>query len=385
MNTQMELEKFPEALKSLVEAELAAGNAVVEVGHSFPAPPVGAYIQLANKVTTRKRATIDGLEFYDRNNSLYSGEFTDAQRFFFVLEPPNPPPPEPDMDLIRESHQPKPYATINDMPTGSARPSPSIDSSGNDERHSPPEPTPNWPVDQALTVEESASGTTRVLNFRDQRPPHKIQAALERAVSAKFTPKADGDKLCFEAQANVVGANYLFRLCFDAALSQYNCYSLCMMASWPAQPATNDDYFRRTSRSWFDFWTREFLAANPPMRREGTPELYAQRRDEAIKAEQQLALVSNIQQKIIADMKIGANFRTSHKEGGTEMFWRDNRFVRVDYGDNPNQQQYTNDADFLHMLQQFYQWDVSRNSGTQELSEIDTWRLILRRIDKRMK
>jgi hypothetical protein len=102
---QKELEEFPTALRALIEAELAAGNAVEEVGHRFPAPPAGAYFKLARAVSTRPRAAGDGLAYVERSGS---NEFTDAQRFYFVIEPPNPPPPVPDMDAIRAAHEPKP-------------------------------------------------------------------------------------------------------------------------------------------------------------------------------------------------------------------------------------------------------------------------------------
>jgi hypothetical protein len=96
------LAALPIALRELLNAELAAGNAIAEIGGSFPAPPVGAYVKLARAVTTRPRANGDGLVFYDRNSSAYSGEWTDAKRYFFLLEPSHPPKPEPDMDAIRD-------------------------------------------------------------------------------------------------------------------------------------------------------------------------------------------------------------------------------------------------------------------------------------------
>jgi len=49
----------------------------------------------------RPRLATPGLDFYDRNGSSHSGEFTDAKRHFFVLEPAHPPEPPPDMDAIR--------------------------------------------------------------------------------------------------------------------------------------------------------------------------------------------------------------------------------------------------------------------------------------------
>jgi len=95
---------LPPELRALLDAELAAGNEIAEVGPSFPAPPAGAYFKLAKKVTTRPRKAGKGLRFRDVNSSLYSGEFGDERKFYFILEPPGPPPPEPDMNAIRNSY-----------------------------------------------------------------------------------------------------------------------------------------------------------------------------------------------------------------------------------------------------------------------------------------
>jgi hypothetical protein len=125
-----EFAQFPEVLRHLVEAELAAGNSVTAMEHGFPAAPCGASIRLAGPVTTRPREKTAELAFYDRNNSSYAGEFTDAQRHFFVLEPPRPPEPAPDMDAIRAELEAR-YAAANAsletpdwVPTASGREEP---------------------------------------------------------------------------------------------------------------------------------------------------------------------------------------------------------------------------------------------------------------------
>lgn len=100
-SSRKDVEAMPAALRALLEAEIAAGNDVIEVGHSFPAPPVGAYFRLAKPLQSRAQESGDGIVYYDRNSSLYSGEITDEKRYFFLLEPPHPPEPEPDMDAIR--------------------------------------------------------------------------------------------------------------------------------------------------------------------------------------------------------------------------------------------------------------------------------------------
>lgn len=112
---------MPAALRELVEAELAAGNEIVEVGHSFPAAPVGCYVKLARTVSSRPRASSGGIDFFNRDTSVYSGEFADEKRHFFVLEPPNPPPPEPDMDAIRAAAQPRGQPLGTTPPTALSR------------------------------------------------------------------------------------------------------------------------------------------------------------------------------------------------------------------------------------------------------------------------
>jgi hypothetical protein len=84
------IEELPKALRSLLEAELLTGNEIVEVGHSFPAPPIGGYIKLAKPISTNLDMTKAELIFSERDNSLYSGEYTDSNRRFFILTPPKP-------------------------------------------------------------------------------------------------------------------------------------------------------------------------------------------------------------------------------------------------------------------------------------------------------
>lgn len=95
------LASFPAALRELIDAELKAGNTIIEVANRFPAPPAGAYVMLEKPISTRPRATAGGVTFFARNTSSYAGEFADPERFYFVLESPLPPDPPPDMDAIR--------------------------------------------------------------------------------------------------------------------------------------------------------------------------------------------------------------------------------------------------------------------------------------------
>jgi hypothetical protein len=183
------------------------------------------------------------------------------------------------------------------------------------------------------------------------------------------------------ARATLVGAEYEFWLYFEAALEGCNCYLLTMDVSWSEQASSNSDYYCKTSGSWFDLWTQEFMAAGPPRAGDGSSQRYQQFCQDALNAERQLDSVAAIQQAIIAAMKRGATFGTAHKEGGTNIYWKGDRFIRSDYGDYPDKQLFTDEADFLAKLRKFLHWDVTSNAGRNQLSELDTWRLILRRMD----
>lgn len=380
---QTELARFPAALKALVEAELAAGNTIEEIGHSHPAPPVGAYIKLAHKVSTRPRAPGDGLDVYERSSSLYSGEFTDAKRFFFVLEPPNPPPAEPDTDASRKAHEPKPDALtqLAQRGTGSSMEIALGDgSSRHDEmRERKRSKVPSAPQ-RPLTSTESATSLHHELHFRDQRPPHLVRFALERELMVLFSTALEGERLQLRARANVNGASYEFVLRFVAALPHDNCYSLCTDVSWADQPATSHDYFRHTANSWLELWTRDLMPATPPSAREGSRERYRQFCEATLQAERHLDSVAAVQRAIVDGMKRGGSFGTSHKEGGTSIYWRKGRFIRSDYGDYPDQKELTEEGEFLKMLRQFCHLDVRRNTSSEPLTELDEWRLILRRM-----
>jgi len=97
------LAQFPLKLKRLVEAELVAGNSILEYGGGHPAPPAGGMIKLAKDLQTDLPSD---LSTYARNTSLYHTEITDGDRRYWILTAPHPPPPPVDMDVIRAKHAP---------------------------------------------------------------------------------------------------------------------------------------------------------------------------------------------------------------------------------------------------------------------------------------
>ncbi len=372
---RQQLAEFPAPLRELVEAELQAGNSIMAIENGFPAAPCGASVKLAKAVHDERRRSTAEVSFYARNNSSYAGEFTTEQRHFFVLEPPLPPEPPPDMDAIRKAMEPKPDV-LSQLAQREARSGPEVVRSMLHERVAaqPAQPTPL--PQGALTSTETATSAIRLLHFRDPRPPQAIQFALERDLMTLFAASMQHDRLVLTA--TVVGARYHFELRFLAALPHTLCYSLRVETSWADAAATHHDYYRHTAETWFAHWTRGFMPAETPTADEGSSERYQRICAAALNAEAHLDSVPALQQAIVAAMKQGARFTTSHKEGGTNISWNGENFVRSDHGDYPDHITYASAAHFLDALRKFYDWETSRNVYPEKVSDLVAWRLILR-------
>lgn len=217
------------------------------------------------------------------------------------------------------------------------------------------------------------------LQFRDPRPPHELQGLFERYVMAVFWPGNEGGRLVYRSTPHVNGTAYTFELLFQAATRSTHCYRLRIAASCAHPKPDMEEYIRKSSIGWFDHWTRDLKAGPPPVPGEESPDRYRERVDEALAADGRHVTVAAIQQSILDGMRRGCRFTTSHKEGGTQISYRDGRYLRSDYGESSESQTYRDDASFLEFLRRFFQWEVSRGQPLgAEVPENTAWRLILR-------
>jgi hypothetical protein len=373
-----EFAAFPAELRQLVEEELKAGNTILAIDHGFPAAPCGASIKLAEAVSDTRRKSFGGVNFYPRNNSNYAGEFTTESRHFFVLEPPLPPEPYPDMDAIRQASDGKPEELTQFALTGVPAALPELST----DFMPKPETNPAYLPQRSLTSRETATAVTRLLHFQDRRPPHEIQFELERSLMALFTVSMVEGRLVMTTKAMIVGSPYDFEFRFEASMFLVNCYSLRVETSWANAAATNHDYCRKTAAGWFSHWTRDFTPCNPLSPDEGSSVRYEKICAASLNAEAHLDTVPVIQQTILAEMKRGMSFAMSHKEGGSSIYWRNGTFAKTDYGDYPGHRNFSSDEEFLKFLRQFYDWETSKNAYPEKVSEFAAWKLILRLLRK---
>ncbi len=223
-----------------------------------------------------------------------------------------------------------------------------------------------------------ANGASRLVHFRDPRPPEEVRTALERALKVLFSPERVGSQLTLRSDSRINGAACRLTLIFEAALKISNSYSLRIDISWADLPEASREYHRKAAAGWLDVWTRDLSPASPPAPHENSPQRYEALVQQTLSAESHLDSVAKLQAEVLARLRNGASFSTAHKEGGTRIYWQGGRFIRSDYGDNESEQSFDDERAFLAFLRRFFDHEIARGTDRDKVSEEAAWRLILR-------
>jgi len=220
--------------------------------------------------------------------------------------------------------------------------------------------------------------TMRQFHFRDRRPLHEIQFAVERELMTLLRPLPESSGLEFQASSKSNGVPYRVLLRLTAALPSTNCYLLQFEAAEhdlsPAPPQS----WGKAMDGWVNLWCRDFESAPAPEPGAGNLESALQLAEQARAAEAHLTDVPAVQRAILEALRHGATYATAHKEGGTNIAYQRGRFVRVDYGESPSREEFHDEAAFLAFLRKFYDWETSRSCYPEKIPEYDAWKLILR-------
>ncbi len=224
---------------------------------------------------------------------------------------------------------------------------------------------------------------TRQIHFRDRRPPHEVQFVLERELMTLLQPSVEDSRLTFRAASKSNGVAYRVRLQLEAALLLTNCYLLEFEAAEKDLSAERPDGRGKALDGWVDLWTRDFKGKAAPEPGTGSVERAQNLIERALAAEAHLTTVPAVQQAILAALREGATYSTAHKEGGTNIRYQSDCFVRADYGESDRREVFRDETAFLKFLRQFYDWETSRNTYPQKVSDFEAWKLLLRLLQEK--
>ena len=194
-------------------------------------------------------------------------------------------------------------------------------------------------------------------------------------------PVVGDNYLQYIAESRINGVPYRILLRYEAALANTRCYSLRIEMSWDDQPATAHDYHCKSSAAWLDLWFSRYEPSTPAPANGRAERLYQDDVAAAVSFESHLVDVSAVQQAVLLGLRDGCRFSTSHKEGGTRIFFQHGHYFRSDYGDNVSNERYPDESTFLAALRQFYDWQTSRAIYPEKVDEHTAWKLILRLLE----
>ncbi|MGA2665515.1 MAG: hypothetical protein ABSF83_11265 [Nitrososphaerales archaeon] len=177
------------------------------------------------------------------------------------------------------------------------------------------------------------------------------------------------------------------RLRFEAALPEGNWYSL-QLSAWVPRAWYTEDEFRKNADTAFEFWTRNLQTAPSPGNADpASRELYDQRVHAALEEEARLAgekedqePVTALKQEILAELRRGRSFRTSHSEGGTTIYFDGKTFVHSTYGEQESLDVLATDDEALESIRALYDWDSRKDSFPHPTPDLEVWRFIQRKL-----
>lgn len=221
------------------------------------------------------------------------------------------------------------------------------------------------------------------LHFRDERAPEEIKVELERKLMVLLHPVGENGQYVVHGQGKSTGALSKVTLSLDEVCAADNLYTLKAEFDWTGSDPVNDEYFTNSSRSWFDYWTRDFLAVPSPGSDDYSMPRYRMVADKALHFERNLETPEDVRAEIVRRMTDGATFSTAHKEGGTVIRWlRDHQFQSSDYGESNETRLFKSEVDFFAYLRRFFHMEITRPTYPEEPDELTAWILILRRLNE---
>lgn len=232
------------------------------------------------------------------------------------------------------------------------------------------------------TAPHDMTSITRSISFHDPRPPQEIRMDLERDLMVLLNAMVEDSRLVMPGTVKVDGATCAVVLRFEAAGVRTNWYSLVFEMAWGELPSDSHAYHRHAADGWFDLWARNFTDTGKTFPEKNCTKRYADQTAAVLGAEAHLNSVEAVQQEIINGMRAGASFSTAHKEGGTVLSFRGDRFIRADFGESQERVEFADEPSFLTALRNLYQWETGRGFHPDQPSEYVRWKLMLRLLRK---
>lgn len=216
------------------------------------------------------------------------------------------------------------------------------------------------------------------VTFQDNRAIVEVLFVFESRLRIIFDAEMAEELLSFRRSFNLNGATYQVQLVYLGATDHSDIYRFSVSGQWTTTDADTHQYFLRSSASWLEYWGSGFELISLEAEVQNNANLYEQRASDFQQYMSKFAEVTKCHDYIVSEMKKGAKFATSHKEGGTIITYQFGGFSISDYGESNNHQRISDKQHFFDFLSRFYELETRQASSTKDDSELKSWQLITR-------
>jgi hypothetical protein len=224
--------------------------------------------------------------------------------------------------------------------------------------------------------------------FWSSSDPFEARFGVEKTMRLLLASvKAQSPQLTYSGSDDPPFIGREVQLRFEAAIPNGNWYSLHVNAWVPRTWYTEAEFLDNADKS-FAFWIRSLQTAPTlGLLDAASRELYDQRVHEAMDKEarradekEDPAPVMALKEEILAALRNGMSFRTSHHEGGTSILFDGKSFVCSEHGEVESSKILGTDDEALDRIRQLYDWESRKESFPHRPPELEVWGFIRRQL-----
>ncbi|MBZ5609754.1 MAG: hypothetical protein LAP38_15950 [Acidobacteriia bacterium] len=239
---------------------------------------------------------------------------------------------------------------------------------------------------------------TRETYFWYDRGPFQAKYDLEKLTGTLLElDRSSEDKLVYRGSSVVGVTKRALELRFEAVLPRApyvrkpptelreyrNLFFLRAETSAPRQWETEEDVKAAAARA-FGYWTLRLPCGSQQIAwADASRPFYEQQAKEAIEQEMELASrvedpnpIIALQKQVLVALRDGKSFRTSHKEGGTRLYFNGKTFLKEEFGEQESVPEFATDQEMIDCIRQFYDWDSRKESYPHKPAELEVWKYI---------
>ena len=226
--------------------------------------------------------------------------------------------------------------------------------------------------------------------FWHDRSPWAVKHAMEKMIGVLLDRVAEDEALLtYSGRTSSAGEGRAFRLRFEAVIGERKLYSLQVQSEASRKWWTEEQFLAGAERA-FAHWRGQLeVAAGEIDWDRASWERYREVQEESVAVAKEAEAggrkedpgpILELQKAVIAGLRAGQSFHSSHKEGWTSICFDGRTFIRFDEGENPKTERYSTEAKVLVSVRNFYDWETRRETYPHRPPEVEVWKYILKQL-----